>query len=65
MLLRFAADLAVGITSNQAERNIRPVKVAQPASGRAWPIIAGLAGSPSSAPSCPPPGSGVQDHFSL
>ena len=29
MILRFATDLAVGFTSNQAERDVRPVKVQQ------------------------------------
>jgi transposase len=33
MILRFAADLAIGFTSNQAERDIRPVKIAQRTSG--------------------------------
>ncbi|HUK72389.1 MAG TPA: transposase [Streptosporangiaceae bacterium] len=33
MILRFAADLAVGFTSNQAERDVRPVKVQQRSSG--------------------------------
>jgi transposase len=44
MILRFATDLAVGFTSNQAERDVRPVKVAQCASGGTWRTIAGLAG---------------------
>jgi transposase len=44
MILRFAVDLAVGFTSNQAERDVRPVKVAQCASGGTWRTIAGLAG---------------------
>jgi transposase len=33
MILRFAADLAVGFTSDQAERDVRPVKVQQHTSG--------------------------------
>jgi len=43
MILRFAADLAVGFTSNQAERDIRPVKIAQRTSGGCWRILDGLA----------------------
>ena len=43
MILRFAADLAVGFTSNQAERDIRPVKVAQHAAGGTWRTLLGLA----------------------
>ena len=43
MILRFAVDLAVGFTSNQAERDVRPVKVAQRASGGTWRTLAGLA----------------------
>jgi transposase len=43
MILRFATDLAVGFTSNQAERDVRPVKVAQRTSGGTWRTLAGLA----------------------
>jgi transposase len=43
MILRFATDLAVGFTSNQAERDVRPVKVQQRASGGTWRTILGLA----------------------
>jgi transposase len=43
MILRFATGLAVGFTSNQAERGIRPVKVQQRASGGTWRAILGLA----------------------
>jgi transposase len=43
MILRFAVDLAVGFTSNQAERDVRPVKVQQRSSGGTWRTIAGLA----------------------
>jgi transposase len=43
MIVRFAVDLAVGFTSNQAERDVRPVKVQQRASGGTWRTIAGLA----------------------
>lgn len=43
MILRFATNLAVGFTSNQAERDVRPVKVQQRASGGTWRTLAGLA----------------------
>jgi len=43
MILRFATDLAVGFTSNQAERDVRPVKVQQRASGGCWRTLDGLA----------------------
>jgi transposase len=43
MILRFAADLAVGFTSNQAERDICPVKIAQRTSGGCWRTLDGLA----------------------
>jgi hypothetical protein len=43
MILRFTTDLAVGFTSNQAERDVRPVKVQQRSSGGSWRTIEGLA----------------------
>jgi transposase len=43
MIMRFATDLTVGFTSNQAERDIRPVKVQQRTSGGTWRTIIGLA----------------------
>src|SRR6266536_3551798 len=43
MILRFATDLAVGFTNNQAERDIRPVKVQQRTSGGCWRTLQGLA----------------------
>jgi len=43
MILRFTTDLAVGFTSNQAERDVRPVKVQQRTSGGCWRTLAGLA----------------------
>ncbi len=43
MILRFATDLAVGFTSNEAERGIRPVKVQQRTSGGCWRTLQGLA----------------------
>jgi transposase len=43
MILRFTTDLAIGFTSNQAERDIRPVKVAQHAAGGTRRTLLGLA----------------------
>ena len=43
MILRFATDLAVGFTNNQSERDVRPVKVQQRASGGCWRTLQGLA----------------------
>jgi transposase len=43
MILRFTTDLAVGFTSNQAERDIRPVKVQMRTSGGCWRTLDGLA----------------------
>jgi transposase len=43
MILRFTTDLAAGFTSNQAERDIRPVKVAQHNAGGTWRTLLGLA----------------------
>ena len=43
MILRFSTDLTVGFTSNQAERDIRPVKIAQHCAGGAWRTLLGLA----------------------
>ncbi|MGH3407969.1 MAG: IS66 family transposase [Streptosporangiaceae bacterium] len=43
MILRFATDLAVGFTSNQAERDVRPVKVQMRTSGGSWRTLQGLA----------------------
>src|SRR6266540_1530030 len=43
MILRFVTDLAVAFTNNQAERDVRPVKVQQRASGGCWRTLEGLA----------------------
>ena len=43
MILRFATDLTVGFTSNQAERDIRPVKIQQRTSGGCWRTLDALA----------------------
>lgn len=42
MILRFAADLSVPFTNNQAERAVRPVKIAQRTSGGCWRTLQGL-----------------------
>ena len=42
MILRFATDLAVPFTNNEAERAVRPVKVQQRTSGGCWHTLQGL-----------------------
>jgi transposase len=42
MILRFATDLAVPFTNNEAERAVRPVKVQQRTSGGCWRTLQGL-----------------------
>jgi transposase len=42
MILRFATNLTVPFTNNEAERAIRPVKIQQRTSGGAWRTLAGL-----------------------
>ena len=42
MILRFAADLSVPFTNNEAERACRPVKVQQRTSGGCWRTMQGL-----------------------
>lgn len=43
MILRFVVDLAVPWTNNQAERDVRPVKIQQRTSGGAWRTLDGIA----------------------
>ncbi len=43
MILRFATDLTVSFTNNQAERDVRPVKIQQRTSGGGWRTLQGLA----------------------
>jgi len=43
MILRFSTNLTVGFTSNQAERDVRPVKVQMRTSGGCWRTLEGLA----------------------
>lgn len=42
MILRFATDLSVPFTNNEAERSCRPVKVQQRTSGGAWRTLQGI-----------------------
>jgi transposase len=43
MILRFITDLTVPFSNNQAERDIRPTKVQQRASGGCWRTLQGVA----------------------
>lgn len=43
MILRFATDLSVPFTNNEAERTLRPVKIQQRTSGGCWRTVEGLA----------------------
>jgi transposase len=42
MILRFATDISVPFTNNEAERSCRPVKVQQRTSGGCWRTLQGL-----------------------
>jgi hypothetical protein len=59
IILRFATDLAVGFTSNQAERDVRPVKVRQRTSGGTWRTLDGLADFAVVQSYYPPPANGA------
>jgi transposase len=43
MILRFVVDLAVPWTNNQAERDVRPVKIQQRTSAGCWRTLTGIA----------------------
>jgi transposase len=43
LILRFVVDLAVPFTNNQAERDVRPIKIQQRTSGGCWRTLTGLA----------------------
>lgn len=43
VILRFTTNINVPLTNNQSERDVRPVKVQQRASGGCWHTLAGLA----------------------
>jgi transposase len=43
MILRLTANVAVGFTSNQAERDLRPAKVQHRSSGGCWNTLEGFA----------------------
>ena len=58
MILRFAADLSVPFTNNEAERACRPVKIQQRTSGGCWRTLQGLTTSPSSSPTWTQPPNG-------
>ncbi len=42
MILRYTTDLAIPWTNNQAERDLRPVKIQQRTSGGSWRTLTGL-----------------------
>lgn len=42
MIMRFATDLTVPFTNNEAERTLRPVKIQQRTSGGCWRTVQGL-----------------------